>query len=161
LIIILGQDVSKLPLDADGYIYMNENTLNQIKLSQLKLLTQSTLGMQGVSSKTKAELVQRLMTKLFPKSIKCKRVYSDAELSFLKRVFLDNISQHHHINTFYNDHYGWLNQVDKDFYKMVKSTYHHTWKKTFQCASLMHFVRNVWCLYEECACIHITANSTL
>lgn len=50
---------------------------------------------------------------------------------------------------FYNDHYGWLDQVDKDFYNVCNPTNNKTWEKTYGVSLVILMVRNVWALYEE------------
>jgi hypothetical protein len=144
-----GQDITKPPPDASGDILYNKETLSAMTKPQLLLLCSRTAGIQGVSSKKKEDIVEKLLTNLPECQQPAKRKYKGGELPALKKALLDKTSKNTPIVDFYNDHYGWLDQVDKDYYKIVNSTYHRTYGKLLGCTILMFFVRNVWALCEE------------
>jgi hypothetical protein len=52
----------------------------------------------------------------------------------LKKALLEKTSRKTPIIDFYNDHYGWLDQTDKDYYKMMQSTYQRTYSKLIGCS---------------------------
>lgn len=120
-----------------------------MKLPQLRELCKCTPGIHGVSSKTKAAIVTALLPKLPQLNLPAKRKLEDGELPNLKRTLFFPTSSNSQLLDFYNDHYGWLDSIDKDLYKMMLTTYHHTWEKTFGCAIFMLFIRNIWAMYEE------------
>ena len=116
---------------------------------QLLLLCSRTSGIQGVSSKKKDEIVEKLLVNLPECQQPAKRKFSGGELPALKKALLEKTTRKTPIIDFYNDHYGWLDQADKDYYKIVNSTYHRTYGKLLGCTTTMFFVRNVWAMCEE------------
>jgi hypothetical protein len=116
---------------------------------QLLLLCSKTAGIQGVSNKKKKEIIDALLVKHPECQQPGKRKYTGEELLALKRALLEKTSKNTPIIDFYNDHYGWLDQIDKDYYKIVNSTYHRTYGKLLECIITMFFVRDVWAMCEE------------
>ena len=106
-----------------------------MKASQLKALYNRTPGLQGVSRKTKAVIITELVQKL-PQMNQpsLKHKFEDNELPAAKRALLSPTSKNQQILNKYNDHYGWLDQVDKDFYKVCNPTNNYTWEKTYGCS---------------------------
>jgi|BogFormECP04_OM1_1039644.scaffolds.fasta_scaffold00741_3 hypothetical protein len=120
-----------------------------MKACQLKELCNRTDGFHGVSKKPKPELIKELMSK-HPEANKApKRKWTDADLPAAKKALLSPLGRDSKIIDQYNDHYGFLDQIDKDFYKICNPTNNHTWRKTYGVAMVSVMVRNVWALYEE------------
>jgi len=111
-----------------------------MKASQLKELCNKTPGFQGVSKKSKAEIIAELTHKLPEANRAPKRKFADADLSAAKEALFYPVGKNSSIVDFYNDHYGFLDRIDKDFYKIYQTTNNHTWKKTFGWAMTMFFV---------------------
>ncbi len=144
-----GQDVTRPPPNVAKEIIITKNTLSTMIKPQLLLLYSKTAGIQGVSNKKKEEIIEKLLVKLPECQQPGKRKYSGQELPALKKALLGKTSLNTPIIDFYNDHYGWLDQVDKDYYKIVNSTYHKTYGKLLGCTIMMFFVRDVWAMCEE------------
>lgn len=141
--------MSKPPPDELGNISFSEESLTKMKKPQLLYLCSRTAGIQGVASKKKSDIIEELLIKL----PECQKASMDQvhnrELPALKRSLLKETTKKTPIIDFYNDHYGWLDQIDKDYYKIVKSTHKRTYGKLIGFTILMFFIRNVWALCEE------------
>ena len=116
---------------------------------QLLLLCSKTSGIQRVSSKKKVDI----MAKLLINHLKCqqlaKRKFAREELPALKKALLQKTTRKTLIINFYNDHYSWLDQIDKDYNKIMQSTYQQTYGKLLRGTTTEFFVRNVWAMGEE------------
>ncbi len=124
-----------------------------MKVNQLKQLVNRTPGMQGVSKKSKAEIIADPKKRLPELNAPTKRKLDESGLASLKTEkdeLLPPTSNDHELLDFYNDHYGWLDQIDKDFYKICKTTYNHTWEKCFGAAMIVSFICSTWAIHEEC-----------
>ena len=144
-----GQDISKPEPDASRDIIFTRESLSNMTKPQLLLLCAKTSGIQGVSSKKKEDIINKLLVNLPECQQPAKRKFAGGELPALKKALLEKTTKKTPIIDFYNHHYGWLDQVDKDYYKIVQSTYHHTYGKLLGFSVIMFFVRNVWALTEE------------
>ena len=133
-----------------GEVEFTSASLYQMKASQIKALCSTTPGIQGASRKSKPELIKEILTKLPEANQQTKRKFADGDMPAAKRALLSPVGKNSEILDFYNDHYGWLDQIDKDFYKVCNSTYNRTWGKTFGWALIILFIWNVWAIYEEC-----------
>ena len=97
----------------------------------------------------KADLVTQLLHKLPDLHKSPKNKVSDDDLRATKRALLFPVGNDTSIIDIYNDHYGWLDQIDKDFYKVFKPTNNQTWGATFLVSLVVVLVRNIWVMYEE------------
>ena len=146
---LIGIDVTRPPPNSEGEIIFCTESLNEMKVGQLRELCNRTDGFQGVSKKTKPALIKKLMTKHPEANRAPKRKWADADLPAAKRALLSPLGRNSKIIDQYNDHYGFLDQIDKDFYKICNPTNNHTWQKTYGVAMISVMVRNVWAMYEE------------
>ena len=107
--------------------------------------------MHGVSAKTKAEYITEILKRhpLAQTTPSTTTPLTEEQLKNQKQALLDDTSRITNILDKYNDHYGWLDQVDKDFYKFSHSTLHHTWQKAYSMWVLMQLLRNAWVLSQE------------
>jgi hypothetical protein len=120
-----------------------------MKLNQLKLLCAQTPRIQGVAKMTKSAIITELLKQL-PKPLQSGRHKQKLEeLETIKRGLIDTTSQEASLIQFYNNHYGWLDQVDKDLYKFMNTIYHHTWQKLMGCTYMMYLFRHCWVIFKE------------
>ncbi len=72
--------------------------------------------------KKKEDIIDKLLVNLPKYQQLAKRKFAGGELPAFKKALLEKTTKKTLIIDFYNDYYGWLDQVDKDYYKIVQST---------------------------------------
>lgn len=152
--IATGHNISLLVSNLDDNIVISWQILMNMKVTQLKELHQSISALKKTQVKEKEKLIDDILKK-HPQAIQdvveaaIASNVGPSDPAAAKQALLYPNSTNSDIIKYYNDYYGFIHKLDKDFYSIMKLIHHTAWRKTYLYSILMVIVQNVWILWEK------------
>lgn len=147
-----GQDVSLPPLDAEGKVELNEESLNKMKKEQSQELHRLTPKCSGTSKRNKKSLIKDIL-KHHPlvevgsmeEEEEEESLSTDQPFGHLLKETCDTTP----IYDFYSDNFGMVDQLNKLYYAHLNPAGHQTWRKLYLMSILFLTLMSAFGLYKE------------
>lgn len=148
-----GWNILLPPPDAFGKQQLTASGLNQMKLSQLRLLHQQTRGCSGSSKKSlatiKADLIKHHPDLQQQQPGQQQRKASEVDPKALTASILGDVSDSAPIIDHYSANYNLIDRLDRHYYKAFNPAYHRDWSKLFVMSLLFTTIQNARAAFEE------------
>ncbi len=127
-----GYDITLPKPSKNNKIIMNENTLNDMSISQLKLLHSKTQGCITTVKKRKAKIIEEILQhhSIALKQKKTK-IVKQPSVNSLSDTLQKKTTKEFTLVDFYTNQYNLVDRMNYYYYRVVNYSAHRTWEKLF------------------------------